>query len=68
MLDLVVAVGSGVLHSPTSAGVLAGPVTTAIMGSPPVSLIPTFLVPLALNLHVAASYGVLARPPGREVA
>jgi hypothetical protein len=68
ILDLVVAVTSGVLHSPTSAGVLAGPVTTAPMGTLPLSLIPTFLVPLALILHAAALHVVLARPPGGEDA
>jgi hypothetical protein len=64
ILDLVVAVTSGVLHSPTSAGLLAGPVTTQPMGTLPLSLIPTFLVPLALILHVAALHLVLARPAG----
>jgi len=68
MADLVVAVGSGVLHSPTSAGVLAGTVTTAVMGSPPLCLVPTFLVPLAMILHVAALYAALARRPDRRVA
>lgn len=64
ILDLAVAVTLGVLHSPTSVGVLAGPVTTAPMGTLPLSLIPTFLVPLALILHVAALHLVLARPAG----
>jgi hypothetical protein len=64
ILDLVVAVTSGVLYSPTSAGLLAGPVTTQPMGTLPLSLIPTFLVPLAVILHVAALHLVLARPAG----
>lgn len=65
ILDLVVAVTSGVLHSPTSAGLLAGAVTTAPMGTPPLSIIPTFLVPLAVILHVAALALVL-EPSGRR--
>ncbi|HEY6001694.1 MAG TPA: hypothetical protein VIV57_02390 [Anaeromyxobacter sp.] len=68
ILDLVVAATSGVLHSPTSAGILAGPITTAPMGTLPLSLIPTFLVPLALMMHVAALYVVFARPRGGEDA
>jgi hypothetical protein len=68
ILDLVVAVTSGVLHSPTSVGLLAGPVTTAPMGSLPLSLIPTFLVPLAVILHVAALHIVLARPADADAA
>lgn len=54
ILDLVVAVSSGVLHSPTPIGLLAGPVSTAAMGTLPLSIIPTFLVPLALVLHLSA--------------
>lgn len=64
--DLVVAVSSGVLHSPTSAGLLAGPITTAVMGNLPLSLIPTFLVPLALILHVAALQVAFAAPGARD--
>jgi hypothetical protein len=65
ILDLVVAVASGVLHSPTSLGLLAGPVTTAPMGTPPLSLVPTFLVPLAVMMHVAALHLAFARRPAR---
>ncbi len=63
ILDLVVAVSSGVLHSATPVGLLAGPVTTALMGTLPLSIIPTFLVPLALMLHVAALGVAFAAPP-----
>jgi hypothetical protein len=48
MADLVIAVGSGVLSS----GILAHGVTTKIMGQLPMSLIPTFAVPLLLILHI----------------
>jgi hypothetical protein len=62
ILDLVVAVTAGVLHSPTPLGVLAGPITTEPMGTPPLSLIPTFFVPLAVILHVASLHQALAAP------
>ncbi len=48
MLDLVNAVTLGVLSSPSSSG---GP-TTEVMGMFPLSLIPTFAVPLLLIVHV----------------
>jgi hypothetical protein len=60
MLDLLVAVTSGILHSGTSIGILTGRISTALMGTVPLSLIPTFLVPLAMILHVAAAYRALA--------
>jgi hypothetical protein len=51
-LDLVSAVSLGVLASATPVGVLAGDVTTRLMGQFPLSLIPTFFVPLLLILHL----------------
>ena len=51
-LDLVMAVTLGVLASATPVGVLAGDVSTRPMGQFPLSLIPTFFVPLLLILHV----------------
>ena len=51
-LDLVIAVTLGVLASATPVGVLAGDVTTRLMGQFPLSLIPTFCVPLLLILHM----------------
>lgn len=51
-LDLVTAVTLGVTHSGSSLGVLRGDVTTDAMALYPFSLIPTFLVPLGLILHV----------------
>jgi hypothetical protein len=53
-LDLVMAVSLGVLASATPAGVLAGDVTTRLMGQFPLSLIPTFFVPLLLIFHLIA--------------
>jgi hypothetical protein len=52
MLDLIVAVSMGVLSSPTPAGILAGPVTTQLLGQFPLSLIPTFFVPLLFIMHL----------------
>ena len=51
--DLVIAVSSGVLHGRSPIGLLAGSVTTDVVARYPLSVIPTFLVPLALMLHLA---------------
>ena len=51
-LDLVNAVTLGVLASSSSVGILAGDVTTRFMGQFPLSLIPTFFVPLLLIFHL----------------
>jgi hypothetical protein len=58
MLDLVVAVSSGILLS--GLGGAGATVTTGPMGTVPLSLVPTFLVPLAMILHVAAAYRAAA--------
>jgi hypothetical protein len=50
--DLVVAVTTGVLNSQSNIGILAHGTTTRIMGLLPMSLIPTFAVPLMLILHI----------------
>jgi hypothetical protein len=52
ILDLVNAVTLGVLASPTPVGILAGDVSTRLLGQFPLSLIPTFFVPLFLILHL----------------
>ncbi|PZS23353.1 MAG: hypothetical protein DLM61_24200 [Pseudonocardiales bacterium] len=52
IVDLVVAVTMGVLNAPGTFGRLAGEVTTAPMLELPLSLIPTFFVPLSILLHV----------------
>jgi hypothetical protein len=51
-LDLVLAMSLGVLSSATPVGVLAGDVTTRLMGEFPLSLFPTFIVPLLLIFHL----------------
>jgi hypothetical protein len=51
ILDLVVAVGTGGLHSALAS---AGEVTTGPMAVLPLVLIPAYLVPLFIMLHLAA--------------
>jgi hypothetical protein len=52
ILDLVLAVTLGVLSSPTPMGILAQGVTTDAMSVLPLSLIPTFAVPLLTIFHL----------------
>jgi hypothetical protein len=55
LLDLVSAVSLGILYSGSRLGILAGPGhTTQLMVELPRSLIPTFLVPLFILLHLLA--------------
>jgi hypothetical protein len=58
ILDLVMAVTLGVLASASPLGVLAGDITTRPMGLFPLSLIPTFFVPLLIIFHLVALAGV----------
>jgi hypothetical protein len=58
VLDLVLAVTLGVLASATPMGVLAGDVSTRPMGQFPLSLVPTFFVPLLLILHLICLFRV----------
>ncbi len=65
ILDLVVAVGTGAL----SAGFLAGSsgnITTAPMAHLPLVLIPAYLVPLFVMLHLTALYQARHRANRRE--
>jgi hypothetical protein len=52
IVDLVVAVTMGVLCSPSPIGILAHGITTRAMGQLPMSLIPTFAVPLLVILEI----------------
>lgn len=54
ILDLVMAIALGVLSFNSPVGILAGDVTTQVMGRFPLSLIPTFFVPLLLICHLIA--------------
>jgi hypothetical protein len=58
MLDLVMAVSLGILTSRSSLGLLAGATTSAAVVAFPLSLIPTFLVPFYLILHLISLYRV----------
>jgi len=58
--DLITAVTLGVLHGGRPLGLLAGPITTDAVAHYPLSLIPTFGVPLALVLHLR-TFRVLRR-------
>jgi hypothetical protein len=63
LLDLVLAVTLGVLASGTPIGILVGTVSTRLMGQFPLSLIPTFFVPLLLICHVIALSRVRKETP-----
>jgi hypothetical protein len=53
LVDLLVALATGMLYSNTTLGILArGGVTTRLMVTFPISLIPTFFVPLFILVHL----------------
>jgi hypothetical protein len=55
LLDLVLAVSLGIMHSPSSIGILAGAgPTTQLMSQLPRCMVPTFLVPVFMLLHLLA--------------
>lgn len=54
LLDFVGAIGTGVLTSDTSLGFFAGTAARVSLGELPLSLIPTFAVPLWIILHIIA--------------
>lgn len=54
ILDLVTALTLGVLSSPSPAGILHPAISTNAMTVLPLSLIPTFAVPLLLIVHIIA--------------
>ncbi len=55
LVDLIVAVSTGILHSPSSFGTLVGAgLTTLMMSQFPLSMVPTFFVPLFILLHLLA--------------
>ncbi|MGH3382985.1 MAG: hypothetical protein ACRDO1_00250 [Nocardioidaceae bacterium] len=54
LLDLVVAIPLGLLHAPGRLQLIVTEPTAGIMGMFPMALIPTFVVPLAILLHVAS--------------
>lgn len=54
LVDLLSAITVGILYSPSSFGVIRTDVSTALMTTFPVNLIPTFFVPLFILLHILA--------------
>lgn len=54
LLDFVGAIGTGLLASPGPLGILQGAVSTEPLRQLPLSLIPTFGVPLWILVHIAA--------------
>jgi len=62
LADLVNALFQGVAHSPSPLGFLAGSITTQAVTRYPMSLIPTFGVPLALMLHAVGLRRALSSP------
>jgi hypothetical protein len=51
IVDLVCAISLGILHAPTSLGVLANGITTRAVTQYPLCLIPSWVVPISLMLH-----------------
>ncbi|MFI0445413.1 hypothetical protein [Actinomadura sp. 6N118] len=65
IIDLIVAVVLGVLHSPTKLGVLATADDTTVMSELPMILIPAFVVPAMLALHAISLFNVRSLPGSR---
>lgn len=62
LFDFVVAVGSGTLASGAFAGFFPGDgPTTALMSTLPLSMIPGFIVPVYILLHISALIGARAK-------
>jgi hypothetical protein len=66
LADLIVAIGLGVTTNPGAANVLRTVPSSEVMSRFPMALVPTFLLPLALTLHVVSLWqlrrGTWARP------
>jgi len=54
LIDLLSAISLGILYSPSSFGVLRTDISTGLMTQFPVSLIPTFFLPLFILFHMLA--------------
>ncbi|QBD80723.1 hypothetical protein EPA93_34040 [Ktedonosporobacter rubrisoli] len=61
LLDLLSALGLGMLLSGTRLSPLTSTINTSIMSMFPMSLIPTFLVPLSIILHLIGFYQLRRR-------
>jgi uncharacterized protein (DUF302 family) len=63
ILDLVCAISLGILHAPSSLGILASDVTTRAVTQYPLCLIPFWVVPISLMLHFRSLHGLLKGQP-----
>ena len=61
VVDLVAAVTLGVLYSDSAVGLLTRDVDTTLMAALPMSIVPTFFVPLLLVVHILSLAVVRAR-------
>lgn len=59
ILDLVSAVSLGILHAPTSLGILASDVTSRAVTQYLLCLIPCWVVPISILLHLRSLQGLL---------
>ncbi len=57
-MDLVCAISLGILHAPTSLGVLGNDLTTRAVTQYPLCLIPSWVVPISLMLHWRSLQGL----------
>lgn len=64
LVDLVLALSEGVTHARSPLGVFAGSLPSDAVTRYPLSLIPTFIVPLSLILHMAAFSRLRGQPGG----
>ncbi|KAB2352355.1 hypothetical protein [Actinomadura rudentiformis] len=67
VIDLIVAVVLGVLHSPTKLGTLAAAGDTTVMSELPMILIPAFIVPAMLALHAISLFNARSLTQSRQV-
>jgi hypothetical protein len=71
VMDLLGAVGLGILHAPTALGILASDLTTRAVTQYPLCLIPFWVVPISLMLHFRSLWGLMrgqAQAPDRAAA
>lgn len=66
MLDLVVAIPTGLVHAPGRLQLIVTDPTTGMLGELPMALIPTFVVPVAFVLHLAMLRALAARVRSAE--
>jgi len=67
VLDLLGAIGLGILHAPTTLGILASDLTTRGVTQYPLCLIPFWVVPISLMLHFRSLWGLVrGRPQTRD--